>query len=305
MKKINLFYLIEEIKDFFSLKCEMKGLDFIIEKEDKNIEFILIDGLRLKQILINIIGNAIKFTESGYIKIIISSEKANQEKSISNISISIEDTGIGIPKNQLNYIFEAFSQANNINGSVHGGTGLGLAITQKLMENMNGYVECESEEGKGTKFILSFRDVKVLKQVKDNFMFIHNYSEIVNFKKASILVIEDTCASRDLIVEYLSDFNFDISTASNGIEGIDIISSKMPDLVITDIKMPRSDGFDVLKKLRKMNYYKEIPIIAVSASVIPEFENTILEAGFDSFIKKPIKKYQLVHELKKYISYNS
>ncbi len=166
-ERVSLRNLIEEIKAFFFLKNQLKGLDFIIEIEDKELDWVYLDGLRIKQVLINIVGNAVKFTTKGYIKISVSSEITNHKGSIANVYIKIEDTGIGIPKDQLNYIFEAFSQAKNNDNIKYGGTGLGLAITKRLMEIMNGSVECQSTEGKGTIFTLSFRNVKILNEVPE------------------------------------------------------------------------------------------------------------------------------------------
>lgn len=162
-KAISLKSLLEEIKTLFSHKCQSKGLDLIIENE--GVDMVYMDGLRMKQILLNVVGNAVKFTSDGFIKVNIKKTEATEpQDTTSNIIISVTDTGIGIPQKQLDYIFEAFTQATNINNVAHGGTGLGLAITKRLTEIMNGQVECQSSESKGTTFTLTFNNVKVLQK---------------------------------------------------------------------------------------------------------------------------------------------
>ncbi len=160
--RVSLRNLVEEIKAFFSYENQIKGLDFIAEIKDPELDWVYMDGLRIKQILINIVGNAIKFTENGFVKMSVYSEAMNSEDLNTNIYIKVEDSGIGIPDEQKNCIFQAFSQAKNNSDVIHGGTGLGLAITKRLMDIMNGSVECHSELGKGSTFTLTFRNVKVL-----------------------------------------------------------------------------------------------------------------------------------------------
>ncbi len=166
-EQISLKQLIQELKAFFFLKMKEKGLDLIIEFEDSKLDFVYMDGLRLKQVLTNIVGNAVKFTNKGYIKISVLAETTNSGDSFTNLSIIVEDTGIGIPEDQQNCIFEVFSQAKNIDNTKHGGTGLGLAITKRLMEIMNGSLTCHSIVDKGTTFKLHFRNVKRLNNLTE------------------------------------------------------------------------------------------------------------------------------------------
>jgi len=166
-ERVSLKNLMEEIKAFFSIENKLKGLDFNIEFQENELNWVYLDGLRIKQILINIIGNAVKFTNKGHIKISIISENYNSKNSSTTLCIKVEDTGIGIPTDQLHCIFEAFSQAKNNDNALHGGTGLGLAITSRLMEKMNGSVDCMSTEGKGSIFTLTFRNVKILNEISD------------------------------------------------------------------------------------------------------------------------------------------
>ncbi len=161
-ERVSIRNLMEEIKAFFSYENQLKGLYFTTEIKDSDLDWVLMDSLRIKQILINIVGNAIKFTEDGFVKISVYTVKMNPDDIITNIYIKVEDTGIGIPDEQKNCIFEAFSQAKNNSNVIHGGTGLGLAITKRLMDIMDGSVECHSELGKGSTFTLTFRNVEVL-----------------------------------------------------------------------------------------------------------------------------------------------
>lgn len=298
-EKTSLKALLNEIEAFFSLKIQLKELDFIIENKD--IDLVLVDGLRMKQVLINLVGNAVKFTSEGFIKISVHSSVESVQECTKNISITIEDTGIGIPEDQLTYIFEAFSQGKNIDNISHGGTGLGLAITNRLMEIMDGSVSCKNKEDKGAIFTLTFRNVKTLPDKVTGAELSQKQGQNIHFKKASILVVDDTPSSRRLIQEYLNSYGFEINIATNGIEALEIMSNKMPDLVITDIKMTDVDGFELLNRIKQLNYYKKIPVIAVSASIMGNVEKSISEAGFDNFIRKPIKKNELIDVLRKHI----
>jgi len=159
-ERISIRHILEEIKTFFSIENKLKGLDLVIEITDPKLDWVYMDSLRLKQVLINIVGNAIKFTDSGFVKISVFSDIKNTKDQLNDIFFKVEDTGIGIPDNQLNYIFESFTQAKNNNKVVNGGTGLGLAITKRLMDIMNGSVDCQSQLGKGSIFTLVFRNVK-------------------------------------------------------------------------------------------------------------------------------------------------
>jgi len=300
---VNIRALLEEISDLFSLKIKIKGLDFLLDIQNEGCDCIYMDNIRLKQVLINIVGNAVKFTQQGHVKISAVTSKSTSDKSFCMLQITIEDTGIGIPEDQQKLVYDAFSQATNIDSMQHGGTGLGLTITRKLVELMNGTIEFSSIPNKGTRFTLSFKNIKIRTKKPVPIATSPTADKPFNFKKASILVIDGSATSCRLITEYLKPYRLEIRTASNSIEGIESISTHLPDLIIIDIKMPYTDGFAFLSELRKLGYYEKVPIIAISATVMSEFEDQVLKAGFCCLLKKPLKKRALIIELKKHLNY--
>ncbi|MBN2694009.1 response regulator [bacterium] len=283
------------VKSLFSDRFVEKGIDYIWNIEENFPEYIVFDELRFKQILSNLIGNAFKFTEKGYVKISISSQKIG-EKHI-NLFANIEDTGVGIPSNQINKIFGAFEQKEGQDAKKYGGTGLGLTITKQLITLLNGEISLKSEEGIGSTFSITFFDIE-LSQEK-----IETESNILDFdfEKATIMIVEDYELSRVLIREYFSGTNISVIEAENGLDAIEKLKKNSIDLILMDLRMPIMDGYEATKQIKvDINSYK-IPIIALTASAIGKDFIKLKKIGFSSFLLKPLSKTLLFSEIAEYI----
>jgi signal transduction histidine kinase/CheY-like chemotaxis protein len=289
----NIHNIANELSSVFSTKVRSKGLNFEITVAENLHKALMLDEIRLRQILFNLMSNAIKFTNKGYIRVHFKEIPLNSHV---NLIITITDTGIGIDKEQQADIFTAYTQQKGQKTKEYGGTGLGLAIVIKLLELMNGKIELKSEPDQGSTFTITLKNVAISSE-KAHDSRDEEYKEVV-FQPANILIADDTELNRTLIIEYLKNTSLHIYEASNGKEALKILEEHNIDLVLMDIKMPVMNGYEATK-LIKEKY--AVPVIAVTASVIASKENT-LNNIFDSFIEKPLSITELFHTLCKYLS---
>ncbi|WP_372370306.1 transporter substrate-binding domain-containing protein [Candidatus Uabimicrobium sp. HlEnr_7] len=299
---VRLQILLEEMEVIFRQQTSDKELDFQIDI-DNNFPIIISDEVRLRQILINLIGNAIKFTHVGHIKVKAKVHEVPKEERF-RLVIEIIDSGIGIAKEQHKRIFEVFSQSKQQNYAVYGGTGLGLAIVKSLVELMEGKIEVESEFGKGTTFRITFDDVEIastenIKTQVDNSLDL----SCINFSSATILIVDDVKYNREIFAIYLKNWNFDIVFAHNGKEGIEKVKIHRPDLILLDMKMPIMNGYQASDILKRDPELRHIPIIAATASSLKQDEKIIAQLC-DGYLRKPLSKRDLVSEIMKHISYS-
>jgi len=294
--------LINEIQALFNQKIRDKRLEFIIEISADLPEVIVIDETRIRQILINLIGNAIKFTEKGYIKLVIESIPAYQAgNSAFNLKISVIDTGKGIPKGEEENIFESFSQVKGQKVSEYGGTGLGLSITKRLVELMNGTISVNSELGKGSSFDIIIKEIEVASIEEYSLEKDSNLKlDLIEFEKSSILVVDDIDYNRNLVKGFLEGYNLTILEAENGEEAISEARNNKPGLILMDMKMPVMDGYEASKILKEDDELKNMPIITLTASAMKKDKSEI-KKYCDSFLKKPVSKNDLITELMKYL----
>lgn len=287
--------LFNEMEAVFGLKIKDKGLDLIIDLPADFPETVILDETRLRQILINLIGNAIKFTESGYIKLSVQYRYPDDiQHDALDFIFSVEDTGIGIPTEQQESIFGAFSQMKGQDIAKFGGTGLGLAITKKLIQMMNGEISITSEIGKGSSFNILLKDVEVVSSndappSEEK----HIDFDSIEFEKSSILIADDIDFNRELLIQFLEDYDFDIFEAENGREAIEKAKIDHPDLILMDMKMPEMNGYEAIDILKKDNQLKDIPIVAVTASAMKE-DTDLIKEYCNAYIKKPISKTDLI-----------
>ncbi|MCM8539181.1 MAG: ATP-binding protein [Lentisphaeraceae bacterium] len=287
---------INDIHLFFEQRTLDKGLTFHTEISDDFPENILIDGVRIRQILINLVGNAIKFTKHGFIKIYCSCDFAEDRPDRINMILKVEDSGIGIPEGELDSIFGAFEQQKNQKFSEYGGTGLGLSITKSLVSLMNGSISLESEVEKGSTFILTFREIEV-KDIRKKEVIANINPQFLKFEEAQIIIADDKPLNRTLIKEYLIDYQFNIREADNGQQLLTQIEELKPDLVFLDMKMPIMNGHEVSHKVKNDPNLKDIILIAVTASAMKNEEENFLE-NCDYFISKPVSQITLLNTLK-------
>lgn len=296
---LNLHELLEEIMQIFQARTNHKNIILQIEIDDDLPQGINFDEVRLRQILFNVIGNAIKFTETGYIKVSVDCqiyENAGDRKLW--LVINVEDTGIGIDRLQQRRIFEPFVQSEGQSTRKYGGTGLGLTITKRLTEMLGGILLLKSEIGKGSKFIFVFPDVNFIdRNLPENNVYElpENFDQ---FQPATILLADDIKSNRDLINSYLEGTKHRLLFAVNGKEAIQIAQLYRPDVILMDLRMPEVDGRMATRYLKQNNITANMPIIILTASVSREDEKE-LQLLVQGFLRKPISRSQLICELKK------
>jgi signal transduction histidine kinase/ActR/RegA family two-component response regulator len=303
---ISMKALIGEIEIIFSSEIIEKGLKLIIHGPPENPAKLILDETRLRQILINLIGNSVKFTDQGSIEISIFYVYPEEKESETvNLVFSIKDTGIGIAVDQQERIFNPFEQQHGQEISIYGGTGLGLAITKRLLEKMNGEIRVESESGKGSLFTVLLYDVEIAitEKTDDTDMGKFDFDSVM-FQKKTILIVDDVDLNRELLIKYLSEYEFTILEAKDGLQSIEMIRENKPDLILMDMKMPVMNGYEAVKILKNDKEFQNIPVIAVTASVMISDEK-IIRNLCNSILRKPISKYELLKEIMIFLPYTA
>lgn len=302
-ESVNPANIFLEIESIFHSKIISKNINFVVDI-DKNIpKYIIIDGVRIRQILFNLIGNAIKFTQKGHIKLKVENIYKDNIKSKIDLLFSVEDTGIGIDEKNLESIFNAFEQANNHDVAKYGGTGLGLAICTKLVHMMNGEIGVKSEKNKGSIFTVILRDIPV-SSMQEEVVPSKLLTSNIEFEKAQILVVDDVEENRKLVLASLKDFDIDIIMAQNGKEAIDKLKNINVDLILMDLRMPVMDGYEAANIIKNNPKLKDIPLIALTASVMGKDLEKVSQFGFDGYLRKPVILDDLIEELAKYLKYH-
>jgi len=271
-----------------------KDVKIIIEVSDETNVQIESDPFRIKQILANLISNAWKFTEKGSILIAAELQEKTGENHI--LEIRVKDSGIGISREMQANIFEEFSQEDSSIEKRFGGSGLGLAITKRLTELLDGKIKVESEQGKGSEFIISIPVVK-LSETREEVEREENTEDTTDethfaSKGMRALIVDDEPGQLSLTVEVAKSMGFEIETAENGKQALEKLKNFNFDIVLTDIQMPIADGFELIKTIRNNEKFKGIPVIALSGRTdIPI--NIYKQAGFQNKLLKPYKSKDL------------
>ena len=300
--EIELSYTTFNLHEFINEKFEQINL-YCREKNKTTIEVkyvianelteITTDKERFSQIIMNLLTNAVKFTESG--TIILSIDKTNNK----NIELNVSDTGIGIEKSKQKIIFKRFRQADE-SDSFKGGTGLGLAITKALVEKMGGAISVESMPNKGTTFRVNLplqQNSTKHKLIKKNII-----TKGIKKMKTKVLVAEDEEVNFLYINEVLGSPDFDVVHAWDGKQAIELFTKEQPDLIIMDIKMPIMNGYEALKVIKEMD--NTIPIIALTAHALSGDREKALNAGFDAYLSKPVSEEIILETVKELIRSN-
>ncbi|MFZ3230371.1 MAG: response regulator [Pseudobdellovibrio sp.] len=300
------FSFAEMLNDLITLmvfKAEEKGIQFKFFTDSLIPDRICSDPVRLKQILTNIIGNAIKFTDSGHVDLHIS-------YSNSTLKFVVKDTGVGISKKQESRIFQSFSQADSTTTRKFGGTGLGLVLARRLSEALGGKLELvESKTGIGSTFLIEVI-TKLLPHAKlvdkNELSIIASEVDILDYHKNTqvlrglkVLLVEDSLDNQMLITMYLTKEGAHVKTASDGARGAELALVEEFDVILMDIQMPILDGHQATKKLRNHKYAK--PIVALTAHAMKEERIRCLESGFTDFLTKPIQRDLLIDVLSRYV----
>ena len=296
---VNPHNLFHEIKTIFSQKVSQKGLDFIIDIDENLPEALLLDETRLRQILFNLIGNAVKFTAKGYVKLAVQHIDKPDDGSHLTLCIRVEDSGIGIPVENRQFVFEAFEQQKGQSHAQYGGTGLGLAISKKLAKLMNGDIYIEDSAQPGAIFCIILREVEVSVMAQP---LVHNTStcNVKSFNNAKVLITDDVELNRQLLQNYLQPYDVIIMQAANGLECVELAKKNPPDLILMDMKMPVMNGYEATRAIKADERTRHIPVIAVTASALKESVEEISDLC-DSYLRKPLSQYELIEEMSHFL----
>lgn len=271
-----------------------KDVDVVVEtSEDVDTE-VLSDPFRIKQILANLVTNAYKFTEEGEIKVKVLLKKEIEDSY--TLMFSVKDTGIGISKEKQEDIFEEFSQENSSIEKKYGGTGLGLSITKRLTDLLKGEISLNSSPGEGSEFIVCIPVTKVAKQEIPAKKLETEPSETPDLKGKKALVVDDETSQRTLTQELVKSLGMQCESAENGSEALEKLKSGKFDLVLTDIQMPKMDGFELISEIRKSQKFAGIPVIALSGRTNVNAED-YSKAGFTNSLIKPYKPAELLQKI--------
>lgn len=304
VEKLN-FCLAEEIDkvlSIFAVKALKKGLKLKKTISADVPQYLVGDPVRLRQVLINLIGNAIKFTDSGEIIVSVECSKESYCLEKCNLLFSISDMGIGIPAHKLESIFQVFSQGDSSTTRRYGGTGLGLSISRKLVELMGGRLEVKSREGEGSTFYFNLELETGFKNGEPDMEPAYGAGE--NKEQAlRILLVEDSEDTRLLVKAFLRESPHRLEMAKDGEEAVEKFTARQYDLVLMDMQMPVMDGYTATRVIRgweKRNEKKETPVIAFTAHALKEEIERCIEAGCTDHIAKPIKKKSLMKLIHSY-----
>ncbi|MGK7924333.1 MAG: ATP-binding protein [Spirulina sp.] len=289
---------VQSVVEIFSLRAEKKGIQFIYQPPNNLPTGIQADEKRLRQVLINLVGNAVKFTEKGSVTLNIRVEPITSSQL--QLHFSVQDTGVGMSSDQLEKIFQPFEQVGEDKKRSEG-TGLGLSISQKIVEMMGGTISVRSQLEKGSFFEFAIECPRSEDWFVSN---IHSdRGKIIGYRgqKKQVLIVDDRWENRSVIANLLQPIGFDIIEAENGREGIEKAESQEPNLIITDLKMPIMEGWEFLKEMRKKEQFKQLPIIVSSASVFEEDRYKSLDAGGSDFLAKPVEAESLYQIIEQYL----
>ncbi|MEH2000483.1 MAG: ATP-binding protein [Nostoc sp.] len=290
---------LQGIGEICQIRAEQKGILFVYEPPINLPTGVNVDVKRLRQVLLNLLGNAIKFTDEGKVTFkveVIDQVPADRETVKYRIRLSVEDTGIGIIPSELGKIFLPFEQVGEKKRQTEG-TGLGLAITWQLVQMMGSDIHVNSQIGQGSTFWFEIAIAEASQWVQSAMA--ASKRQIIGFEGSprTILMVDDRWENRTVITNLLEPLGFNVVEATNGKEGLEKAIALKPDLMITDLFMPEMDGFELIQQLRHTPDIADVKIIVSSASVFETDQNRSLEAGGDTFLNKPVQADELLHQL--------
>jgi signal transduction histidine kinase/FixJ family two-component response regulator len=297
----DLHALFKETGDLYRARVTDKGLGFHMRVHPAVPRALLVDETRLRQILVNLLGNAIKFTHAGAIKIRLFAKEKTAETCA--LIFEVEDSGIGIPQDQVERIFEAFVQQSGQSTREYGGTGLGLSITRRLAEMMGGAISVSSTPGQGSTFRVEFDEVEICAEqpVSTETMAAESPRADARFDHGTILLVEDEEGNRRLVVKFMESSGVQIVEAVNGEIAVQMMPEIRPDMVLMDLQMPVMDGFEATRRIKADERFKDIPIIVLTANVMNADREKALAAGCDDFVGKPFARGELLQVIERYL----
>ena len=285
----NLRDFLAGVCDIIRVRAEEKALGFLCELDDRLPVFVLGDEKRMRQVLLNLLGNAVKFTDRGRVMLCVGLESRTVTRA--QILFAVCDTGIGIAADELPAIFQPFEQVGQRERHA-GGTGLGLSISRQLVGLMKGSIDVDSDEGDGSQFSFTL-DLPVLAS-EPGAVAPPVVTTGYRGARRSLLIVDDVTQNRAVMADTLSALGFVIHQAANGRDAMIQAGATRPDLIVMDIKMPVMNGIEAMRLIRAHDTLKSVPIIAVSAGATPEDRERSLTAGADTFLTKPVEHDELV-----------
>ena len=293
--------VVNDIVILHSLKAEQQGVSLVQHADEKLPNFLMGDPMRIRQVIVNLVSNALKFTKHGEVKISI--DVVNKDIDSVDLRVTVADTGIGIPQAAQDTLFDAFTQADGSTTRKYGGTGLGLAIVSQLVDMMGGSLGMESVEGKGSSFWFT-ANLQVTAAVPYAVVATVDGNEDLKLD-AKILMVEDNPVNQMVAQKMLEKIGLKATIANNGIEALQCLDQESFDLVLMDCQMPEMDGFDATREIRKLDIkaldQKHLPVVAMTANVMSGDRERCLEVGMDDYIGKPVQRDQLATVLKKWL----
>jgi signal transduction histidine kinase/DNA-binding response OmpR family regulator len=299
---INPGGVLKELERIFARKIQEKGLTYLTEIDKVFPKSVILDETRLRQILLNLVGNAIKFTEHGFVRVV--ARTVPQSPGIRRTLVfEVHDSGVGIPRDRLDTIFKGFDQKTGQSQAKQGGAGFGLTISKHLAQLMGGTITVESEPGKGSNFSVTLRDVEETTTPETSDQKSPDNHATIVFEPASILVAEDVSLNRELIKGYLEGSHLEILEALDGHEAVALARDKQPALILMDIMMPGMNGAEASRILKNDPKTRSIPIVAVTASAMKS-EEAQITAICEGFLSKPISRAELMKVLARFLKHS-
>jgi CheY-like chemotaxis protein len=291
--RFNLILFIKKLQSIFENTANLKKIDFCIEVEGNADIFLRGDEIKLSQVLINLMGNSIKFTEKGFTKLIIKINETAEESGFSNLRFSVTDSGIGIHKKHQEKIFESFTQADENTTRKFGGTGLGITISEKILQLMNSKLNVESELGIGSTFWfeVSLKKSSFIPKNKLDLKTANNYS----LPGIKILLAEDNKINQIVAKRFLEKWDTSVTIVENGKEAVDAALMNEYDIVLMDLDMPIMDGYEATALINEK--HGELPIIALTAASFENMQEYLIKKGFIDVVQKPFMPDELYKKL--------
>jgi len=294
--------LLSSVASILSVRATERNVDISITIHPDVTEGLRGDPTRLRQILINLVGNGVKFTENGSVKIFV--EKDSDMK----LLFSVKDTGIGIPADKQQLIFESFTQADSMTTRKYGGTGLGLTICQKLTRILGGEIGLSSAPGEGSTFFFTYPLNPALTNITPDNEETEPATQCELLKDAHILLVDDNEDNQNLLCLYLRNTPFTLETAENGRDAVELFKKTHFDIVFMDLEMPVMDGYEATRQFRKWEKTEKLvptPIVALTAHAFIRFKKKCMAAGCNDYLTKPVRRNTLIHCVSRHLQMNA
>ncbi len=294
--------LAEEVRDMLAHRARDKGIDLALVLPSEPMGFVMADPVRLRQVLINLVGNAVKFTMQGAVRVTL--EAASAPSGAVALRVAVADTGVGIPKDKQAQLFEKFVQADSSTTRKFGGTGLGLAISKDLVEMMGGTIALESEPGVGSKFTVSLALPRAEAPAPPPRSAVVKTALAARPRTGRVLLVEDYPINRVLATRFLEALGLSVDCAEDGVVAVQKVEAGQYDVVLMDCQMPNLDGYGATARIREIEAERglpRIPIVAMTANAMEGDREKCLDAGMDGYLSKPIDRARLAGALAEWL----